>query len=171
MASWFASRSTRAIVAMAIIASCVGCDQASKRIATNSLRGVEPQSYLGETLRLEYSLNPGGFLSLGSQMSPSARFWVFVIFNTAMLAGVIWLLVRRWNSRPLLFLAIVLFLAGGIGNLIDRVVQEGLVTDFMVLSLGPLHTGVFNVADVAITTGGILFALVYRSEFDTPAAA
>jgi signal peptidase II len=96
---------------------------------------------------------------------------VFVIFNTAMLAGVTWLLVRRWNARPLLFLAIVLFLAGGIGNMIDRVAQEGLVTDFLVLSLGPLHTGVFNMADVAITTGGILFALVYRSDFDSPAAA
>jgi signal peptidase II len=162
MTAWRDSKSGRMLVAAAIVASCIGCDQATKRMATQTLRGSEPRTYLGDTLRLEYSLNPGGFLSLGAQLSPNARFWMFTIFNTAMLVGVSWLLVRRWNARPLVFVAIALFLAGGIGNLIDRMVHEGLVTDFMVLSLGPLHTGVFNVADVAITAGGIVFAIVYR---------
>ena len=44
-------------------------------------------------------------------------------------------------------------MAGGTSNLIDRMVQQGLVTDFIFLQVGPLHTGVFNVADVLIMLG------------------
>ncbi len=47
-----------------------------------------------------------------------------------------------------------LILSGGIGNLIDRVTNSGLVTDFINLGVGPVRTGVFNVADIAITCGG-----------------
>jgi len=52
-----------------------------------------------------------------------------------------------------------LFLAGGLGNWIDRLLNEGRVIDFVSLGVGALHTGIFNVADVAITAG-ILMVLV-----------
>jgi signal peptidase II len=52
-----------------------------------------------------------------------------------------------------------LFLAGGLGNWIDRLLNEGRVIDFVSLGVGGLHTGIFNVADVAITAG-ILMVLV-----------
>lgn len=46
---------------------------------------------------------------------------------------------------------------GGIANLIDRVTRDGHVVDYLVLNLGPLHTGVFNLADIAIMAGaGVL---------------
>jgi signal peptidase II len=58
-------------------------------------------------------------------------------------------------------LAVVLLLAGGIGNLIDRLFHGGLVIDFLNVGIGPLRTGIFNVADVAIMAGfGIL--ILYR---------
>ena len=49
-----------------------------------------------------------------------------------------------------------LIVGGGVSNLLDRVRQAGEVTDFLVLSAGPFHTGVFNPADVAITGGTLL---------------
>jgi signal peptidase II len=56
-------------------------------------------------------------------------------------------------------------LGGGIGNLIDRVVHNGLVTDFINVGMGPLRTGIFNVADVAVMGSGIaLMFLVRRKE-------
>jgi signal peptidase II len=61
---------------------------------------------------------------------------------------------------------------GGIGNLIDRLTRGGRVTDFLFMELGPLHTGVFNVADMAIT-GGVIWLLVTsflpKKERDSPA--
>jgi len=47
---------------------------------------------------------------------------------------------------------VCLVLAGGASNWIDRVVR-GSVIDFMNVGVGPLRTGIFNVADVAILTG------------------
>ncbi len=52
-----------------------------------------------------------------------------------------------------------LLLGGAIGNLIDRVRFDGLVIDFMNLGVGPLRTGIFNVADVAISCGAVLLIL------------
>lgn len=51
--------------------------------------------------------------------------------------------------------ALAMILAGGTGNLIDRMRFDGRVTDFLYLTAGPLHTGVFNVADMAVTFGVI----------------
>jgi signal peptidase II len=52
---------------------------------------------------------------------------------------------------------LVLFLAGGASNWIDRVLS-GSVVDFLNVCIGPLRTGVFNVADVAIMVGAGLVA-------------
>ena len=49
--------------------------------------------------------------------------------------------------------------SGGGANLIDRLRFGGYVTDFLYLHAGPLHTGVFNVADMAIT-GGVIWLVL-----------
>jgi signal peptidase II len=53
----------------------------------------------------------------------------------------------RWSVTGLTLLA-----AGGASNWADRVVH-GRVIDFMNVGIGPLRTGIFNVADVAIMLG------------------
>ena len=67
-------------------------------------------------------------------------------------------LLRRRDLRRTTFLALTLVLAGGLGNLFDRL-KAGFVVDFLVIDLGPVQTGVFNVADVAITGGVALLLL------------
>ena len=57
------------------------------------------------------------------------------------------------------FIGLALMWAGGTSNLIDRISRDGLVTDFIFIRVGPLHTGVFNAADVLIMMG--LAVLVY----------
>jgi lipoprotein signal peptidase len=44
-------------------------------------------------------------------------------------------------------------------NLLDRLANGGRVTDFLVLHLDPLHTGIFNIGDLAITAGGVLLGI------------
>ena len=53
----------------------------------------------------------------------------------------------------LLLIGFALILAGGVGNLIDRVLNDGRVVDFMNVGIGRLRTGVFNVADMALMAG------------------
>ena len=55
-------------------------------------------------------------------------------------------------------------MAGGASNLADRIIY-GMVIDFMNVGIGPLRTGIFNVADMAIMLGaGVLALEGYRSE-------
>ena len=61
--------------------------------------------------------------------------------------------LRRPQHDTLAVWAMVLIAAGGMGNLVDRVLRDGRVIDFMNLGLGPVRTGIFNVADVQIMVG------------------
>lgn len=149
------SNTFRFILAVMVLSSCVGCDQATKTLAAKSLRNRPPQSYFAGTVRLELALNPGGFLSLGSNLPARFRGWIFVGTNSCLMLAVFSFLVWRRNVSLSLFVALLYVLAGGIGNMIDRVCNDGLVTDFLILGIGPLRTGIFNVADVAVTFGGL----------------
>ena len=54
-------------------------------------------------------------------------------------------------------LAYSFILAGGIGNVIDRLTHEnGHVIDFLFMDFSFARTGVFNVADMAIVLGFII---------------
>jgi signal peptidase II len=156
------NKPVRLALALSLLVCCVGCDQTTKYVATKSLCGTPPLSCLSDTLRLEYALNPGGFLSVGCNLPPQPRFWVFVALNTMFLVGAVCILVAKWNMPLANFVALVLVLAGGIGNVIDRVLHNGLVTDFLNLGIGPVRTGIFNVADMVLTVGGLALVLTYR---------
>jgi signal peptidase II len=147
------TRRFRPLLLLLVLVSCVGCDQATKKYAVENLKHQPPISYLGDTLRIQYAENPGAFLSLLANMSPAVRFWVLVVANSVvMLIVAVYFLVAT-DLNPLSLVALALIVAGGIGNLIDRVMWNGVVIDFLNMGIGPLRTGVFNVADMAITAG------------------
>ena len=60
---------------------------------------------------------------------------------------------------PQFVFVLALSVAGGVSNLIDRVAAGGLVMDFLNLGIGRLRTGIFNVADMALTFGVIWILL------------
>lgn len=61
-----------------------------------------------------------------------------------------------------------LFLGGGVSNLLDRLIH-GTVIDFMNVGIGPLRTGIFNVADMAIMLGaGIIVLETWRADRRLP---
>jgi len=57
-----------------VLVTCVGCDQATKRIATHVLAPAGPQLFLGGAVRLEYVQNPGAFLGMGEISPPVSDF-------------------------------------------------------------------------------------------------
>ena len=161
--------SSRLALLMLILAACIGCDRVTKRFATETLSTAEVISFLGDSVRIQYAENPGAFLGLGGKLPPQARFWLITVLNILFLAIVTGVLVVHWNMPLAWFASLALLLAGGIGNLIDRLFRDGLVVDFINLGIGPIRTGIFNVADVAITVGTIsLFFLFSKSERKKP---
>ena len=66
------------------------------------------------------------------------------------------------SAGPLQILALSLICSGGVGNLLDRVRYDGHVTDFLNIGIGPVRTGIFNVADVALMAGFALYAFQWR---------
>lgn len=148
--------SKRAILILIILISCVGCDQATKSLAVSNLSERDTYSYLGDTLRLQLTYNHGAFLSLGHSLPESLRHSIFTVGIGFFLIGALtFALFSKAGTFPVI-LAVSLFVAGGIGNLIDRIMNDGSVVDFLNVGIGPLRTGIFNMADVAIMGGAII---------------
>lgn len=146
----------RWILLFLVLSGCVGCDQVTKQLAQTRLKGHEAITFWGDMVRLQYAENPGAFLGLGGQMPAMARWLVLVVMNGLIATGIACMLMFARQVSLLRVSACALLLAGAMGNLIDRVRFDGLVIDFMNLGVGPLRTGIFNVADVAITCGALL---------------
>ncbi len=159
----------RAWIAGLILVICLGLDQGSKVIASRTL-SFEPWSYCGDTFRLQLAYNTGAFLGMAGQLSAETRFWLLTVLNGAFLVALAYFLVRYWKMAIGRFVACAGILAGGIGNLIDRATNDGQVTDFMNIGLGPVRSGIFNVADMAITGGALLLAWYWWRE-EQPASA
>jgi len=70
-------------------------------------------------------------------------------------------LIRSEKSTKPKTIAVSLVLGGGFGNLIDRISKDGRVIDFLNVGVGSLRSGVFNLADVAISIGIIWLFILY----------
>jgi signal peptidase II len=161
------SKLTRLIIVTSLLLCCVGCDQVTKVAARAHLSEGPSITYLHDTFRLTYAENTGAFLSIGQSLSKSAR---TIVFQGGVGLIVLWLigaaLFRRGLSRAQVA-ALTLLGASGLGNLIDRLIYDGRVTDFLNLGIGPLRTGIFNVADI-VGVAGIVVLLVFRGDTAPP---
>jgi signal peptidase II len=142
------------VAVLLAMAGTIGCDRITKHLAAATLAGTPARSFLGDTLRLDYAENPGAFLGLGAEWPPELR---AALFTAAAFVGlfVVAGLGRQLRHRPAALVGLALFAAGSLSNLVDRVTY-GSVVDFLNVGVGPLRTGIFNVADVAILAGAAL---------------
>lgn len=160
----------RRVALLVLVAMTVGCDRVSKHFASRELAGEPRQSFLADTVRLEYAENSGAFLSLGHHWPPAARTAVFTIGTGLILFGMIAAALKFRLSGPAL-VGLAFYVAGGVSNLVDRVMR-GSVIDFLNVGVGPLRTGIFNVADMAILLGVGIFVFAHRraDEVEDPTA-
>ena len=158
-------RPVRATMFATVSLLCLALDQASKWIVAHRLAPGQEISRLGGTIQVRYAENSGGFLGLGADLPPGLRFAAFVVLVTITLALVGLYALRGRGISRIDLLAASLIVGGGLGNLLDRL-RFGTVRDFLVLGVGGLHTGIFNVADLAITCGTlIIFAVALARIF------
>lgn len=121
------------------------------RLPTESFRYGSDSLWLDVAL----SLNPGAFLSLGASLPPMVKQGIFVAGVGIVVAWAIWWALSRWGVATAKAAAVYLIALGGASNLFDRVYRDGHVVDYLVLNAGSLHTGVFNIADMAIMAGAL----------------
>jgi signal peptidase II len=152
-------KTQRLILVALIILLGLLADIGTKKIAQQSLRGAPPISWLGNTVLIEYHENLGAFLGLGADLSREVRFLFLVVFVGLVLSATLFYAInsQELGLPPLIGLSLVG--AGGLGNLIDRIFNNGAAVDFMQVGIGPLRTGIFNVADLEIMGGIALFII------------
>jgi signal peptidase II len=153
---------TRLLLVVALLLGCVGCDRAAKVVAKAHLSEGPTISLLHDAVRLTYAENPGAFLGLGASLSEIMR---AVIFQGAISLIVIGLVLSAafWpRLTRVQVIALTLLGASGLGNLIDRLLYDGRVTDFLNIGIGGIRTGIFNIADIlGVVAVGLL--LVFRN--------
>lgn len=132
-------------------------DRFSKIWAVNTLKEQPMQSYLNDVFRLVYAENTGAFLSLGSGMNDTLRYWVLAVVPVLVLLYIFYHVLTAHNLHVVQQAAFGFILGGGLSNIYDRI-MEGKVVDFMNMGFGTLRTGIFNVADMSIMLG--LFLMI-----------
>jgi signal peptidase II len=147
----------------AVLFACVGCDQVTKNVVRENIAVGYSQSFLGDSLRLMHAENPGAFLSIGASMPQTVRVALFQGGVAIVVAVLLYFALFGRELDAWAVAGFTLLAASGIGNLIDRVMQDGRVTDFLNLGIGSLRTGIFNVADVVGMLGLLLLVVKRRS--------
>ena len=144
----------------------VGCDQATKGLARGALAGRGAIPLVRGVLELRHEENPGVAFSLLVDVPAPVRrpLLVAVPLLAAVLVVGFWL--RRRADGLALGLGCALLLGGTVGNLIDRALRGGAVTDFIHLR----GYSVFNLADVWLVAGVALLAVATRARRGAPAA-
>lgn len=146
-------RMTKSLILLSVVGGTLFIDQVSKYVARYYLENEGMFSYFFDTVRFDYYENSGAFLGLGESLSPFVKTLLFSVFASSIILGLaIWVL----RTRTVNFLTIVacgLIIGGGGGNVVDRILNEGAVMDFINMGVGEFRTGVFNVADMAILSG------------------
>ena len=142
-----------------LLLGCVGCDQVSKEITRAQLALGESHTFLGDTFRIIHVENTGAFLGIGANLAAPVRVALFQGAISLLILGLLWAAAFRPGTQPKQVVGLTLLAASGIGNLIDRFLFDGRVTDFLNVGVGSLRTGIFNIADVVGVIGFVVLLL------------
>jgi signal peptidase II len=156
----------RGAIILASLASLGGnyaADRLTKLLALRYLTEGERLSFLGDTVVITLASNAGAFLSMGANWPPVLKYALLLVFPLIVCAyGVYYILFKETKLARAVLLGAVI--GGGFGNLIDRLLNDFRVVDFLNFGIGRLRTGVLNVADLSVTFGAIALIIYEYAE-------
>ncbi|MEC3905703.1 signal peptidase II [Tamlana sp. 2201CG12-4] len=157
----------RNIYIFLVIILTIAADQISKVIVRANIGGRtnltpgEQIPIIGDYFILMNVENTGAFLGMGSDLNPTLRIILLLILPILVLGFVLRHILKDKSLDNWSLFAFASIIGGGIANVYDRIVY-GSVTDFLFIDLGGVFkTGIFNLADLSVTTGMII--LVFMS--------
>ena len=133
----------------------IGCDQISKKVVRNNVESRDYIELIDDHFILTNVENTGAMLGFGAGFPPIVKIVLLQIVPIMVLMLLLYRVLTKKTIGTWLVVAFAFVIGGGIGNLIDRVAY-GSVTDFFQIRLGIFKTGIFNMADVAVTSGILL---------------
>ena len=148
-----------------LIAISIILDQLSKILIRNNVDQYSEVKLIGEYFILTNVENSGAFLGMGSDFSPVIKILFLLVLPIIVLT---WIMIYVYRDKEIDKISLIGFcfiIGGGIGNIYDRILYSS-VTDFLFIDLGGVFkTGIFNIADLSVTTGMIMILLMsFRSK-------
>jgi signal peptidase II len=142
------------------IAALVVADQLTKLWVLDYLKKIGSMNVFGDFLKFTYETNIGAAFSTfqGQRV-------IIIAVPLIMIAVCLFFLISRRLNSVLGDVSLMFIIAGGVGNLIDRVMR-GYVVDFIYFA--KINFAVFNVADSCVTIGAVLliiFVLMHEGNF------
>lgn len=158
------------LAVLSISGGIVLADAFTKLLAVDRLAPVHtPHPVLGDVLRWTLVYNPGA--AFGLHLGPWSR-WIFIGLTFVALA-VLWSMYRQSAPEARLKVIALATIAGGaLGNLVDRVRSSRGVVDFIDVGVGDWRWPTFNIADIAVSCGAIVLAIIlWREDLEAERAA
>lgn len=132
----------------------VGIDQLTKYLIIQNIAYGQSHVVIDGILNFTCYHNTGAIFGL--DVIENQR-WMLISFSAIILVVCIGLLIKKAFKSRMMYWAMCLVLAGGIGNMIDRIFR-GYVVDFIEVKFMDFY--IFNVADCCVVIG-VGLILVY----------
>lgn len=145
------------VIALIVSALLVAADQITKYLVITNIGYGQSVEILPGIVDFTYIHNTGAAFGMLQGKS-----WILLSISAVVILLCLALLLRKTFRSKLLFWAISLIMAGGIGNLIDRVFRAGKVIDFIELQF--IDFAIFNFADCCVTIGAVLVVIDFIRE-------
>ncbi len=144
--------------------SLILIDQLTKLTAKSFLASGQSFSVLADFITLSYIENPYGFLGILINFPEGIRnFLLTSIVALLLIFAIYYCLFNRMVSIvKLLFTCCII--SGGFSNLLDRLIQEVGVIDFISFNFILFKTGLCNFADLYIFVGGFGLGFLLTKE-------
>lgn len=151
--------SRRSAFIIILIVLNIALDQISKFwVRTYVVAGSESK-IIGNYFTLHNVENSGAFLGMGSDLNPTIKLFVLLILPVVVLGLVLRYVFKDKSIDKLSLIGFSCIIGGGLANIYDRILY-GSVTDFLYIDLGGVfRTGIFNMADLSVTTGMIMILM------------
>ena len=150
------------LFAAAIVPTVLAADLLTKSWALSALSGGRQIETLGGLMPMTLAFNRGAAFGLSIGDDPRLIFVPLTLFAAGFLVH---LFIQARSTDNLRLLSTSLVLAGALGNLYDRMRWDQGVVDFLgPINLGFMYWPIFNIADMAITTGAFLLAISFWQE-------
>ncbi len=130
-------------------------DQITKRYILSEYTLHESRPIIEGVLNFTYLQNTGAAGGILSEQR-----WIFMTITAVVIAACFIMIMSGKIKSRLMLCGVTLVMAGGIGNMLDRIFR-GYVVDFIDLQFGILKNFfVFNIADCCVVIG-VIFAMIY----------
>ncbi|TWT14776.1 signal peptidase II [Streptococcus sp. sy010] len=145
----------KVIISLSILL-LLGLDQLVKFWVVAQISLGQLRTFLPGLVSLTYLRNYGAAFSMLQN-----QYALFFLVTFVVIGGAVYYLYKQLNGSWWQIWGLVLIIAGGLGNFVDRL-RQGYVVDMFQFDF--VEFAIFNVADIYLTFGVLLLLLVFWRE-------